>query len=224
MKPYTVAANSRFNIWVDYEDARLADTAVSTTIRSTNGVPVIVERAMWWPGTAAWHEAHNSAGATTTGTRWAVADGQVDTARNLETYILIANTSATPADVKVTLLFEDGDERGADLRRHPGAEPLQRARGRVLPPGRRTVRGHRGEPGHDAGADRRRAGDVLGRRGPALGGGHERAGDQVAIAGAAEGDLRRRGDFHVECIGRPTVAAEFPFASLRSYPTQLQSS
>ena len=50
VKRHTVGATSRFNIWVDLEDARLADTAVSTTIRSTNGVPVIVERAMWWPG------------------------------------------------------------------------------------------------------------------------------------------------------------------------------
>ena len=50
VKPYTVPANSRFNIWVDYEDARLADTAVSTTVRAANGVPIIVERAMWWPG------------------------------------------------------------------------------------------------------------------------------------------------------------------------------
>ena len=89
-----MAANSRFNIWVDYEDARLADTAVSTTVRSTNGVPIIVERAMWWPGWPAWYEAHNSPGATTTGTKWALAEGEADAARNLETYILIANTSA----------------------------------------------------------------------------------------------------------------------------------
>jgi hypothetical protein len=109
VKPYTVAANSRFNIWVDYEDARLANTAVSTTIRSTNGVPIIVERSMWWPGNwTTWYEAHNSAGATTTGTQWALAEGEVDASRNLETYVLVANTSATPADVKVTLLFEDG--------------------------------------------------------------------------------------------------------------------
>ena len=35
-KPYTVAANSRFNIWVDLDDPRLADTAVATTIEATN--------------------------------------------------------------------------------------------------------------------------------------------------------------------------------------------
>ena len=110
VRSYPVAANSRFNIWVDYESPVLADTAVSTTIRSTNGVPVIAERAMWWPGPtpATWYEAHNSGGATATGTRWALAEGEVDAARNMETYILIANTATTAATVKVTLLFEDG--------------------------------------------------------------------------------------------------------------------
>ena len=107
VKPYTVAANSRFNIWVDYEDARLANTAVSTTIRSTNAVPVIVERAMWWPD-GNWYEAHNSPGATTTGTKWALAEGEVGGTRGVDTYILIANTSSAAGSVKVTLLFEDG--------------------------------------------------------------------------------------------------------------------
>jgi hypothetical protein len=109
VRSYPVPANSRFNIWVDLADARLADTAVSTTIGVTNGVPVIVERAMWWPGSfGQWHEAHNSAGATTTGTRWALAEGEVDPARNLDTYILVANTSASAGSVTVTLHFEDG--------------------------------------------------------------------------------------------------------------------
>ena len=109
VKPYTVLANSRFNIWVDLEDPRLADTAVSTTIRSTNGVAVIVERALWWPGAfATWYEAHNSPGATTTGTKWALAEGEVGGVRGMETYILLANTSSTMGTVKVTLLFEDG--------------------------------------------------------------------------------------------------------------------
>jgi hypothetical protein len=104
-KPYTVTANSRFNIWVDLEEG-LADTAVSTAIRSTNGVPIIVERAMWWG--SPWYEAHNSPGSTTTGTVWALAEGEVGGPRGVETYILLANTSASEAMVKVTLLFEDG--------------------------------------------------------------------------------------------------------------------
>jgi hypothetical protein len=115
-KAYTIPPNSRFNIWVDEEqfpdgsgERLLADTAISTTIASTNGVPIIVERTMWWPGTAAtWQEAHNSPGATTTGTKWALAEGEVGGAVQSETYILIANTSATAGAAKVTLLFEDG--------------------------------------------------------------------------------------------------------------------
>jgi hypothetical protein len=103
LKRYAVPASSRFNIWVDYEDVRLADTAVSTTLRSTNGQPIIVERAMWWPQ-GGWFEAHNSPGATTTGTRWAIADGL----GSVETYLLVANTSASPADVVITLMFADG--------------------------------------------------------------------------------------------------------------------
>lgn len=108
-KDYQVAGKSRFNIWVDAEGAALADTAVSTTITSTNAVPVLVERAMWWPGSSAtWHESHNSAGATATGTMWAMAEGEVGGARDLETYVLIANTSASAGQARVTLYFEDG--------------------------------------------------------------------------------------------------------------------
>jgi len=106
-KSYTVAGNGRYSIWVDYEDAQLADTAVSTTVHSSNGVPVIVERAMWWPD-GRWYEAHNSPGSTSTGVAWALAAGEVDAGRGMDTYILVANTSNTRADVSVTLYFEDG--------------------------------------------------------------------------------------------------------------------
>lgn len=106
-KSYGVAANSRFNIWVDLEGSELANTAVSTTL--TSNVPVIVERSMWWPfGSATWFEAHNSPGATATGTRWALAEGEVGGAHTTQTYILLANTSAFPGSATVTLLFEDG--------------------------------------------------------------------------------------------------------------------
>lgn len=108
-------ANSRSGIWVDQEQFAgvpglpLADAALSTTVTSTNGVPLVVERAMWWPGTSdTWHEAHNSAGATATGVRWAVAEGEVGGARAHETYLLIANTSGFAGSATVTLLFEDG--------------------------------------------------------------------------------------------------------------------
>jgi hypothetical protein len=107
-KTLDVAANSRQTVYVNGVDARLADTPVSTVVTSTQ--PVIVERAMWWPGPTwtTWYEAHNSPGTTETGTLWALAEGESGGSRGVETYILIANTSASAGQAKVTLLFEDG--------------------------------------------------------------------------------------------------------------------
>jgi hypothetical protein len=114
-RTFTAAPNSRSNIWVDAEEFAgidgypLADVAVSTTVEALNGVPIIVERSLWWPGTfAQWHEAHNSAGAWQTGTAWALAEGEVGGPVGEETYVLVANTSTFAGSARVTLLFEDG--------------------------------------------------------------------------------------------------------------------
>jgi hypothetical protein len=86
-KDYVVPANGRFTIWVD-------------------------ARTMWWPGpemTASyWTEAHNSPGSTETGIEWALAEGEVGGEHGIETYILIANTSAVEGSARVRLFFEDG--------------------------------------------------------------------------------------------------------------------
>lgn len=108
-RTYPVAPNSRFNIWVDQETAELADTALGASFQVTNGVPVIVERAMWWPGSVGtWQEGHNSFGVTATGEKWGLAEGEVGGPSGLETYILIANTSNHAGVARVTLTFEDG--------------------------------------------------------------------------------------------------------------------
>jgi hypothetical protein len=111
----TVPAHARTTIVVDDEQIPgvagypLADAALSVTVESINDVGVVVERAMWWPGTVqTWQEAHTSAGATDTATRWALAEGEVGGARGVETYYLLANTSDRVGTATVTLLFEDG--------------------------------------------------------------------------------------------------------------------
>lgn len=100
----------RTTIWVDGEAPELVATAVSSVVESTNGVPIVVERSMWWPGDSrTWTEAHNAPGATVTGTAWAVADGEAASGPDARaTYYLIANPSDASAQVKLTLLFEDG--------------------------------------------------------------------------------------------------------------------
>jgi hypothetical protein len=107
-RSYTSAANSRLTIGV-HADPALAQTPLSTTITSTNGVPILVERAMWWPASAPeWIEGHNSSGVVATGEKWGVADGEAGGPRNVQTYLLIANTSSVTGSVEVKLIFEDG--------------------------------------------------------------------------------------------------------------------
>jgi hypothetical protein len=116
-KGYPVPAEGRYTVYLDAEEIPagsgirpLEVVAVSSTVSSD--VPIIAERAMWWPGPAmggeVWTEAHNSPGATLTGTRWALAEGEVGGAQAAETYILIANTSDTGGSARVTLYFADG--------------------------------------------------------------------------------------------------------------------
>jgi hypothetical protein len=105
-RQYALAAQSRRTVYVDAEPG-LADVATSAVVRSLDvSVPIVVERAMWWPG-GNWTEAHNSAGALVTSPRWALAEGEFGGSRANQTYILLANTSAFAGDVRVTLYFED---------------------------------------------------------------------------------------------------------------------
>jgi len=109
VKNYLVPATRRQTVYVALEDPALADTAVSIKLQVTNGVGIIAERSMWWPHGHPWYEAHNSVGATATGTKWAVADGEQGAgAEAAQTYLLVANTSPFAATLRVTVLLEDG--------------------------------------------------------------------------------------------------------------------
>ena len=191
-KNYTVPADGRFTVWVDDEQIPagsgvkpLDNVAVSSTIRSTNGVPIIVERTMWWPSPALgpnfWTEAHNSPGATAPGTRWALAEGEVGGAQGAETYVLIANTSAFEGQARVTPVLRGRDVGGEALHAH-AAEPDQHlgVRG-VRAISGQAIRRPRGKPGRNAGADCRRACDVHESGWGDMGGRHRCSRDQVAM-------------------------------------------
>jgi YVTN family beta-propeller protein len=108
VKTRTLAPTSRTTINVALEDPALADTPVSTVVESLNAVGVVAERAMWWPASGGWQEAHGSPGATAAATRWGFGDGEVGAPPyNTQTYFLVANTSTEAASVRVTLLFDD---------------------------------------------------------------------------------------------------------------------
>jgi hypothetical protein len=108
VKTYPVAANSRFNIYVNGEPG-LSNVALAS--RYESDVPIIVERTMWWPGSpATWTEGHNSFGVTATGKTWALAEGESGGPENNQTYVLVANASSFAGEAKVTLLFENATE------------------------------------------------------------------------------------------------------------------
>jgi hypothetical protein len=111
-KPYTIGPEGRLTISVETEDPRLADTPVAAIVETTNNQPIVVERAMWWPSPN-WYEAHLSAGSTTTGTRWGLAEGGAANGAAFpvigdETYVLIANVSPTAGSAKITLVDDTG--------------------------------------------------------------------------------------------------------------------
>jgi uncharacterized repeat protein (TIGR03803 family) len=121
-KTYTMPARSRMTIWVDDEELPagsgqkpFAAGSVSTIVRSTNAVPIIVERAMWWPGPEMssdfWYEAHNSPGTTGTATRWVLGGAELGGSDDAETYVLIANTSDTASQASLILVDDAGSSR-----------------------------------------------------------------------------------------------------------------
>jgi hypothetical protein len=119
-RAYQLRPNSRTTLYLAEQAPELAAAEVSSVVTVTNGVPIAAERAMWWPsyriaapGSAfpiIWGEAHNSPGATVTGTKWAVADGETGELGDTLTYVMVANTSPYTADVSVTVLGEHGQE------------------------------------------------------------------------------------------------------------------
>jgi len=106
---HVVPVGRRITIRVADDVPAIFASSFGAVVVSTNNVPVIAERAMWWPndGTG-WYEGHVGAGLPGTGHAWGVADGYVSADRREESFVLIANTSTTAGTVQVTTVFDDG--------------------------------------------------------------------------------------------------------------------
>jgi hypothetical protein len=111
-KTYTVPANGRSTIWVDNEElptgsgVRPSEQRRGVLCHRIHGSDrgraddVVASPAL---GPACWTGSHNSPGATETGTRWALAEGEVGGLQRSETYILIANPSSHAGSARVTV-------------------------------------------------------------------------------------------------------------------------
>jgi hypothetical protein len=103
----TLAPHSRLTINVALEDPALAATSVAT--RAASDVPIVVERAMYWPQTpASWNEASNAFGVTKTARKWGFAEGRVGGPSAYQSFFLVANPGTLPAQVTMTLLRTSG--------------------------------------------------------------------------------------------------------------------
>ena len=135
-RQHMIAAHSRFSIFVDAVPG-LENASVATTVTSTNDVPIVVERAMYWPGGFFdYYEGHASAGSTIAAPRWVFAGGESGGRYQSQTYVLVANTSAQPRTIQYAVVAE------------PGTTPPPPSPEFVVPPNSRTTLPFANPQGH----------------------------------------------------------------------------
>ena len=105
--PYVVEPRSRRTIWVNQEGEPAATESLAVQVVSTNGVPIVAERTMWWAA-GQWYEGHSSLGSTGTNTKWGLAGAEIDSATGAGTYLLIHRVTGAAGQVRVTVIPEDG--------------------------------------------------------------------------------------------------------------------
>jgi glucose/arabinose dehydrogenase len=104
--PYDVDGHTRKTIWVDAEPG-LAEAEMSASITVTNGVGIIVERAMYRSShNTPFMAGHDSAGVTAPAAHWFFAEGA--TGNFFDMFLLLANPGATEANVTVRYLLPGG--------------------------------------------------------------------------------------------------------------------
>ena len=108
-RSYSLAPGSRLTIWTNQEVPELANSAFSTLVTSTNGVGVVVERAMYFGPN--WEGGHDSNAVTSASPNWFFAEGYTasNSTLDFDTFILLANPAATgTAHVTATFFLETG--------------------------------------------------------------------------------------------------------------------
>ena len=105
-RTYTIAPESRFDLWVDQVPG-LEDAAFSILVESQNGVPTVAERSMYWNDFVG---GHVTTGLPAEALRWGFAEGLEGNHHRtfFQTFFLLANASATAAEIRATFHREDG--------------------------------------------------------------------------------------------------------------------
>ena len=107
---FSLAAMSQRTLHVD-QIPGLEATAVSTVVTSTAGLPLVVERSMFWD--QHYYGSHGATAIDGPRTTWYFAEGSQGF---FSTFLLLANASASPATVTVSFLTETA---GTVVRTYP---------------------------------------------------------------------------------------------------------
>jgi hypothetical protein len=105
-KHHTVPPRSRATVKANTEGPGLEGAEMSAEIRSTNDVPIIAERSMYFSRRLPYEAGHGSAGVTAPDTEWFLAEGA--TGDYFMMFVLIGNPSDQEANVHVTYYLSDG--------------------------------------------------------------------------------------------------------------------
>ena len=101
-----IGATQRYTIHVN-QVSGMENRDVSTTIVSTNEIPVRAERAMYWnSGDLNWIGGHDSIGITSPSTSWYLAEGCTN---GFDEYVLLQNPNSTAATIELTFMDPDGN-------------------------------------------------------------------------------------------------------------------
>ena len=96
----TIPAQSRVTIHVD-QLAGLENASASVRVTSTDGVPLVVERTMFWDAT--YYGGHTGAAVSQPAPTWYFAEAAQGF---FDTFVLVTNANTTAADVTLTFLRE----------------------------------------------------------------------------------------------------------------------
>jgi autotransporter-associated beta strand protein len=99
----TIGAQSHVTVHADLIPG-LEAAAASVQVTSESGVPLMVERSMFWDNT--YYAGHTGSAVEQPAQDWLFAEGSQGF---FDTFVLVANPHATPTDVTFTFLLETGD-------------------------------------------------------------------------------------------------------------------
>ncbi len=114
-REHTVGAHARKTIFVNNDAG--PDLELSVKIISTNNVPIVAERPLYFNFGGSWPGGSDVVGATDASLQWYFAEGYTGT--GFSEWLCLQNPDTVPADVTVTYYFKDGSSKARILQIAP---------------------------------------------------------------------------------------------------------